>query len=254
MKYVRKITALVLAIIFCAAIVIGLGVIYSVQNVNVEFRDYTGKYGAEFEKTKENLSRLKGTGIFFISDKDLTDRLSDSTVLAVESYERVYPCSVNVKIKERVECFTVQASADVASVYDDDGVFMYTARTDGGEYLNPSDNSPNITVGTAGDGYLTAQDYKCVAALCKEIKSSFKALRKIVDSVTVYVSLNTANVKFKSGVSIVVSDWQVNVKNKIERVCAVYETLSDKQRTCGMITVADGPTDTQPTARYSQGN
>ena len=252
MKYVRKITALVLAIIFCAAIVIGLGVIYSVKNVNVEFIGYTGKesVGLEFENTKKNLEKLKGTGILFISEGDLTDKISDSSVLAVESYERVYPCSVNVKIKERVECFIVQSSADVASVYDEDGVFMYTARTEGGEYLNQSDFSPNISVNT-GDGYLTSQDYKSVAALSKEIKSSFGALRKLVDSVTVYVSLNTANIKFRSGISIVVSDWQSNAKNKIERAFAVYNSLSDKQRTCGRITVKDGATETQPTARYS---
>ena len=248
MKYVRKVTALVLAIIFCAAIVIGIGVIFSVKNVNVEFVDYSGEYTEEYERTKENLNKLKGSGLLFLSEADVKSKLSGGDVITIESYERIYPCTVNVKVKERVECFTVR-TADGVSVYDEDGVFMRSVRTENGDYLNPLDNSPDITVGAA-DSKLSDDDYKCVASLCRGVKSSFGALRKIVESVTVYGSLNTANIKLRSGISIAVSDWKNNAENKIEAVFEEYKNLSDKQRTCGMITVADGERGTRPTAKY----
>lgn len=248
MKYVRKVTALVLAIIFCTAIVIGIGVIFSVKNVNVEFVDYSGEYTEEYERTKENMNKLKGSGLLFLSEWDVKSKLSGGDVITIESYERIYPCTVNVKVKERVECFTVRI-ADGVSVYDEDGVFMHSVRTESGEYLNPLDNSPDIAVGAA-DGKLSDDDYVCVASLCRGVKNSFGALRKIVESVTVYGSLNTANIKLRSGISIAVSDWKNNAGNKIKTVFEEYKNLSDKQLTCGMITVADGERGTGATAKY----
>ena len=249
MKYVRKVTALVLAIIFCAAIVIGIGIIYSVKNVNVEFIDYSGNYTEEYERTKENLNKLKGSGLLFLSEEDVKSKLSGGDVITIKSYERIYPCTVNVTVKERVECFTVR-TVDGFNVYDEDGVLMRSVRSEDGEYLNSLDNSPDISVSSA-DGKLTDEDYKCIAVLCQSVKSSFEALRKLVDGITVYTSLNTANVKFKSGISIAVSDWKNNAENKIKAVKEEYEKLSDKQRTCGMITVADGERGTEPTAKYN---
>ena len=250
MKYIRKVTALVLSIIFCAAIVIGLGVIFSVKNVNVEYVDYSGEYTAEYAKTKENLNKLKGSGVLFLSEKDVESKLSDEGVIAIESYEINYPCTVNVKLKERVECFVVK-TGEVFSVYDEDGKFMRSVRTESGEYLNALDGSPDISVFTAGQGRLTAEDFNCVAALGKEVKKSFGALRKIVESVTIYDSLNTANIRFRSGISIVVSDWKNNASDKVEAAYATYLNLSDKQRTCGMITTAYSEQSGEITAKYS---
>ena len=251
MKYVRKVTALVLSIIFCAAIVIGIGIIYSVKNVNVEFIDYTGKYTEEFENTKNNLKKLKGSGMLFISAGDVSGKISDKGVLAIESYERVYPCTVNVVVKERVECFIIK-SFDVISVYDEDGALMRTDKADGGVYLNPSDNSPDITVNTESVAVkLSAKNLKSVASLCMAVKQSFGSLRKLVDNVTVYVSVDTANIKLRSGLSIAVSGWENNAEGKIAAVYEIYKNLSDKQRTGGIISVRDGSAGTQPTANYS---
>ncbi len=250
MKYIRKVTALVLSIIFCAAIVIGVGVIYSVKNVNVEFVDYSGEHIAEYEQTKENLNKLKGSGLLFLSDSDVESKLSDSGVIAVESYERIYPCTVNVKLKERVECFAVK-SGEVFSVYDEDGKFMRSVRSENGEYLNALDKSPDIMVASDGGKNLSDEEFVCVAALCKGVKTSFGAQRKIIESITVYDSLNTANIKFRSGLSISVWDWKNNAGKKIEAVYTAYLNLNDKQRTSGRITVSESEQGGEITAKYS---
>lgn len=249
MKYVRKITALVLAVIFCVAIIIGIGVIYSVKNVNVEFVDYSGEYTAEYEQAKSSLNKLKGSGLLFLSEGDVLNKLHENGNIVLVSYERNYPCTVNVKLKERVECFVVK-NGEYFSVYDEDGVLMRSVRPESGEYLNGLDNSPNPVVGTAGDGSLDEEDYKSVAALCNEVKNSFGSFRRIVENVTVYVSLNTAEIAFRSGVSLAVYDWRNNAAKKIEAAFGVYKNLSDKQRTCGKITVGEGEQEAEPTAKY----
>lgn len=250
MKYIRKVTALVLAIIFCAAIVIGLGVIYSVRNVNVEFIGYSGMYEEEFGKTKENLNKLKGTGMLFLSDGDVQNKVSDDSVLAVASYERIYPCTVNVVVKERVECF-VSLSGDVAYVYDEDGEFMRSSRLNG-DYLNPYDGSPDVVVRGEISDTLSAEEYKNVGNLLKSFKTSFGVLRKLVDVVTVYSSLSSANIALRSGVSILVYEWEQNVAEKIAAVYGCYCALSDGERTDknGKITVADSAGGAHPVASY----
>ena len=250
MKYIRKVTALVLAIIFCTAIVIGIGVIFSVKNVNVEYVDYSGEYTAQFERTKENLNKLKGSGLMFLSDEDVCGKISDNSVIAVASYERIYPCTVNVTLKERVESFVCR-NGDVYSVYDEDGGLMRTVRRENGEYINSLDLSPNVLVGTAGDAELNADDFKCVAALCNEIKNNFGSMRRLIGSITVYSSLNTADVKFRSGISIAVSDWRNSQKEKIGAAYAVYLNLSDSSRTRGVIAVTGGKDGSEAVAKYS---
>lgn len=250
MKYIRKVTALVLAIIFCAAIVIGLGVIFSVKNVNVEFIDYTGQHNEEFERTRKNLNSLVGSGMLFISDDDVESKLSDERVIAVESYERIYPCTVNVVLKERIECFA-SVSDGIVYVYDEDGAFMRTERGEG-DYLNPSDSSPDIIVSGEKAGTLTAEEYKSVGVLLNNFKYSFGSLRKLVKSVVVYPSVNSANVYLRSGISIVVSDWDKNAREKMAAVYDCYRSLSDAQKidAGGKITVADGAAGAQPVAIY----
>ncbi len=250
MKYIRKVTALVLAIIFCAAIIIGLGVIYSVKNVNVEFIDYTGEHAEDFARTKENLNKLKGSGMLFLSEGDAVENLSDKSSLAVASFERIYPCTVNIVIKERIECFVSRADG-VVYVYDEDGAFMRHEMTEG-EYLNPADNSPDIEVRGENTDMLTVDEYKNVGSLLKSFKASFGALRKLVDGVIVYSSLSSANVVLRSGVSIVVSDWEQGQAEKMQAVYDCYKSLSDGQKTDkdGKITVVGGSAGAQPAARY----
>ena len=249
MKYVRKVTALVLAIIFCAAIIIGIGVIYSVKNVNVEFIDYSGEYVEEYAKAKDNLNKLKGSGIMFLSDGDVQSKIPEGGSIVLESYEKIYPCTVNVTLKERVECFVVRNGEQVA-IYDEDGVLMRSVRVENGEYLNKLDGSPDVVLKTLEGGSFSQEDYKSVATLLTQVKSSFSSLRKLVESVTVYGSLNSAEIALRSGVSVVVYDWQNNAKAKVEAVYDVYKNLSDKQKTCGMITVGDVEQEGEASAKY----
>ncbi|MDE6074947.1 MAG: hypothetical protein K2G26_00750, partial [Clostridia bacterium] len=94
MKYTRKLMAVGLAIVFCIAIVIGTGIILSVRNVNVTYIDYSGRYTeVEYAAARENLNKLKGSGLLFIGDDDVFGKVSATEVLAVESYEKKFPCT-----------------------------------------------------------------------------------------------------------------------------------------------------------------
>lgn len=249
MKYVRKITALVLAIIFCAAIVIGVTIIYSVKNVNVEYIDYSGTHLTEYAQTKQNFEKLKGSNMLFLKDGKLEEYLSDSKVISVAKYEKVYPCTVNVVLKERVECYVAVAEGGFA-VYDEDGLLMHNVAAEDSEApLNSADLCPNVRVQSDG-GQLSVEDFKSVARVGAFFKEEYGSLRKLVENITVYGSINTIRINLRTGITVALNDWQTAPEEKVKKSYEVYSSLTDAQRVCGMITVMGGVGDAGPSAKY----
>ena len=132
-----------LAIIFCIALVIGTGIILSVRNVNVSYIDYSGKYTeTEFAATKNNLNKLKGSGLLFVGDDDVYGKVTASEVLTVASYEKKFPCTVNVVVRERIERFSLKTENGY-TVYDDYGKAIRLVDADEAP-VNTLDGCPNF--------------------------------------------------------------------------------------------------------------
>lgn len=235
MKYSRKIMAAGLAIIFCIAIVIGTGVILSVRNVNVTYIDYSGKYTeTAFAATKDNLNKLKGSGLLFIGDDDVYDKISSSEVLAVESYTKKFPCTVDVVIRERVEYFTLKTENGY-TVYDDYGKAIRSADTDTAP-LNTLDGCPNVVL------ECTPDQTEELAALCRCFEENFGAFRRLVGGVSAkkYLDLQIATITLRSGVTISISEWKTATEQKVKKAYETYSALGDNERAGGTITVIDG--------------
>lgn len=247
MKYVRKITALILSIIFCAALVIGIGVIFSIKNVNVEYIDYSGEYLEEYEATKQKLNMLKGSGLLFLNEEDVTEKVTDDSVITVESYTKAFPCTLNVVLRERVECFAVR-KLNGYSVYDEEGKFIKSGAYKDGQVipLNSLDGSPDVLLN------VDDEDIPAVAELCGYFKEEFGSLRRLVESVTVTSQLDVtvASFSMRSGLDIAVSNWKVNGLEKLREAHLIYSGLTDSQLVCGIITAADGTDSSGPVAKY----
>ncbi|MDE6557713.1 MAG: hypothetical protein K2K39_01255 [Clostridia bacterium] len=244
MKYVRKVMAAGLAIVFLIALVIGTGIILSVRNVNVTFVDYSGRYEEDFNATRAELNKLKGSGLLFINDGDVYGKVTSSQKLAIVSYEKKFPCTVNVTVRERVECFTVK-TADGYAVYDDYGKLIRTPADDTTEPL-AWDGCPNVT--------LEAQPerYEDVAKMCRHFSERFGSLRRMVESVTAdkFLGVEVAYLKLRTGLTIALNEWTENTEAKIEEAYKTYCTLSDRQRITGRMTVVDGKNNSGPIAKY----
>lgn len=238
MNYVRKLTALILAVVFCVALVIGVGVIFSVRNVNVEYIDYSGNYTQEYKTTEDNLQKLKGSGLLFIGKDDIKDKLSDDSVIAVASYEKIYPCTVNVVVKERVERFALKLD-DGYAVYDADGILMREER----DSVSSSISAPVNALDESDDVVVNADsgDMENIAAIFSYIEESFGGVRTLVSSATVNKGVGSATdslqVKCRSGISFIVGDWKNNGKEKIIKIDEIYSSLSEKKKLGGSITV-----------------
>ena len=244
MKYIRKVMAAGLAIIFLIAIVIGTGIILSVRNVNVAFIDSSGRYTEEFNATRSQLNKLKGSGLLFINDGDVYGKVTSPEALAVVSYEKKFPCTVNVVIRERVECFTVKTD-DGYSVYDDYGKLIRTPADDSTEPLN-WDGCPNVLLSAPTD------KIEEVASVCRHFADKFGSLRRMVSSVSAdkFLGVDVAYITMRSGLIVAINEWTSSPAEKIEEAYRVYDSLSDRQRISGRITVVDGRNNSGPVAKY----
>ncbi|MCM1545631.1 MAG: hypothetical protein NC033_01205 [Clostridiales bacterium] len=230
MKHIRKVMAVGLAIIFLIALVIGTGVILSVRNVNVSFIEYTGEYKEEYAATRKNFDKLKGSGLLFIDDADVYGKVTATDVLAVESYEKKFPCTVNIVLRERIETFNYSADAGY-SVYDERGKLIRGGIE--GEPTNTVDKCPNVLLRCA-EG-----DIEGLAALCAEFNENFGALRRMVKSVETskFPGLQLADINLYSGLKITVHDWKTSGAQKIRKAFELYSQLDEYQKTGGAIDV-----------------
>lgn len=229
MKHVRKVMAVGLAIIFLIALVIGTGVILSVRNVNVSFKEYSGNYTDEYAATRKNFDKLKGSGLLFIDDDDIYGKVTSNDVFAVESYEKKFPCTINIVLRERIETFTYKTDSGY-SVYDERGKLM---RADETENKNSVDGSPNVLLSCA-EGEIEA-----LASLCAEFNKNFGALRRMVESVetSAFPGIQVADIKLYSGFTITVLDWKGSGAAKIKKAFDRYSEMSEYDKINGEITV-----------------
>ena len=232
--------------VFLIALVIGTGIILSVRNVNVTFIDYSGRCEEEFEATRAQLNKLKGSGLLFINDGDVYGKVTSSQKLAIVGYEKKFPCTVNVTVRERVECFTIK-TADGYAVYDDYGKLIRTPADDTTEPLN-WDGCPNVALSVDTD------KIEDVAKMCRHFSENFGPLRRMVESVSAdkFLGVEVAYIKLRSGLTIALNEWNSTTEQKIEEAYKTYFSLSDRQRISGRITVIDGRNNSGPVARYAE--
>ena len=230
MKYIRKVMAVGLAIIFLIALVIGTGVILSVRNVNVSFIEYSGDYSKEYAATRANFDKLKGSGLLFIDDEDIYGKVTATDVLAVESYEKKFPCTVNIVLRERIETFTFKTDAGY-SVYDERGVLIRNGIET--EPKNAVDGCPNVLLQCAEND--TAE----LAELCADFGEKFGSLRRTVESVETsrFPGLQILYFNLRSGLKIELHNWKTSGAQKVRKAFEEYEKRSEYGKLTGTITV-----------------
>lgn len=240
MKYLRKIGILIIAIVMAAAIAVGICVIYAVRNVNVTLLSYPDddeNLNSEILAVKEDvLKRVRGRVISSVSEADISSCLTDDYFL--ESFEKIYPCTINITVQQRREVFAVyDAGNENYSVYDENGKFLRTADNN----LNSYDGAPNLIL----EGIEYNEDIKELASVCAIFKSCTEeasSLRSAVEKVTLkksHTSLCGAGDKIVfdlwCGISIEIHDYQKLTEEKISKAYKYFRSLSTDQKLKGVI-------------------
>lgn len=230
MKYIRKMVALIIGIAFFAALIICVGRIFAVKNINVNLITYEDDCTESYKKAKDALSVYKGESILFLSEKEIAEKLSGGNYV-VTSCEKKYPCTINVTIKERLEIFAVSVGG-LYSMYDGDGNFLRSSL----ENTNISDGTPNVEL--TG---LAVEQLKTVAEIASSFKSNFGGLRSLVKSIKIdtrpEIEGYTDKLIFNTrcGILIQIDDYLNDYEEKISAAFQKYNTLSDRQKLSGRV-------------------
>ena len=241
MKYIRKGIALILIVVFIAAVAVGLGVIFAVRNVNVCAVSYSTEEGGgsdEFAEAvasiSESLSSLKGKSMIGVDGDDIASAVGESGYAELVSVEKVYPCTLNVTIKERLEVFAVY-DADSASYSVYDGSFSYI--TSKSSNINNLDGAENILVSD-----ISEEDYEYVVLVSGVLEDNFSSVRAVVKEISWRESgssdddTDVLTVELRSGLTLEIYNYRENTAEKAERLCEVFSELDENLKLDGTLT------------------
>lgn len=239
MKYIRKIASLVIIFVLLASIVIGIGVIFAVKNVNVTLQSYA--YAEDSEGAKAEIARYKslilgevrGTIIAFVGEEEVKEQIADSNYTLI-SFEKVYPCTLNIVLCERKETYAVQ-SGEGAVIYDADGAYLRTA-TGADEALNPIDNAPNVYI----EGAQTEEEVAFVATLGAVFEKNFAPLRSTVASISYQpaqsqFAQSRVVFRLRCGLRVEIQDFETLADLKTVKAHEVFASLSGEDKLGGVI-------------------
>ena len=230
MKYLRKMFSLVIGIAFFVALIISVGRIFAVKNININLITYEEDCSESYDRAKQALSVYKGSSILFISESDIAGKLTGSNYV-VTSCDKKLPCTINVTIKERLELFAVSVGGRY-SMYDSDGVYLRASE----ENANELDNLPNVEI----TGIATEQ-MGMIANIAAQFKANFGGLRSLVKSIDLdsrpEIEGYTERLIFnlRCGLVIQIDDYTQEYEEKISETYKKFCSLSDKQKLSGKI-------------------
>lgn len=230
MKYVKKIAALVIGIAFFAAVIICIGRIFAVRNVNVTLVTYSEDSTESYNNAKTALKRFKGESIIFLRSSDVSETFEGSN-FTLTSCSKKYPCTINIVLKERLETFAVSVGGQY-SMYDDEGKFLRKHT----ENENINDGSPNVEISG-----VTADEIEEVAKVAAAFKSEFKSLRSIVCGITLdsdsAIEDYTEKLIFKlrCGLKIELDNYAEYTEEKIGAAYAEFSRLTDGEKLNGTL-------------------
>lgn len=238
MKYFRKIIWFVMAIVLLASVIIGIGIIFAVKNVNISLTNY--RYGdwdslSEEERAAAEgeiafyknrvLEKFRGRLIGYVSEEEIASCF-EGTGFVLGSFEKEYPCTLNVSVRERREVFAVASSAGY-DIYDENGEYFHKSEV----ALNDIDGAPNIPVIGAD-----REQMKDVAELSGQFAEHFKALRSVVKEIEIQSTL-TANMIFylRCGIKVRIVDYVNFSAEKMRAAYSEFASLPGELKLSGTI-------------------
>lgn len=230
MKYLRRIAAMVIGVVFFAALVISVGMIFAVKNINVTLISYADDCAASYIEAKQSLKVFKGESILFINSNDVAKVVENSNY-TLSSCKKKYPCTINVVLKERLETFAVLTDGQY-TFYDNDGKYL---RKDL-ENKNITDGAPNVILSGSA-----VENINSVAKAASVFKETFKSLRSLVKSISLDVNPDVEGYtqklyfNFYCGLKIQIDNYTEFTQEKILKSYEKFVTLTDREKLKGVI-------------------
>lgn len=231
MKFLRKMVTFFIAVVFLAVAVVCVGMIFAVKNVNVTLITYADDYEESYNGVKDSLSVLNGETIIFVNEDTVSKIVSHSNY-SVTSFEKIYPCTINVTVKERVETFAVFVG-ELYYMYDDEGTYL-KGRVET-ENIN-TDGSTNVELVR-----ISVEQLPEIAGYAEIFKEKFNALRSIVSSIALDTKPDvegyTEKLVFnlRCGLKIQIDNYTEYTEEKIEAAYSKFCKLTDREKLLGTL-------------------
>lgn len=240
MKYIGKFFKGLIVALMMAIILIGVLVIFGVKNVNITLVGYSF---ADENQAEEVINEYKskitgecsGDLMAFVNENQIRE-IVDGDAYTLVSFEKFYPCTLNITIRERREAFAVLKDGGTYEIYDDNGEYIRFAENYELSF-NTVDNLPNIVL----TGVTQPSDVKVVADVASVFKNEFGALRSTVKEIV--LDKNDVIADYATSMKIVLSSdfvfelrrYETNSHAKLKTVIKTYNELDCSERLSGMI-------------------
>lgn len=257
---------MVIGVVFIASIIIGVGIIFSIKNVNVTLQSYSySEWDSMPEEDAQKaldeaneikqlvISKFGGKLIDFVDEKDLTKSFAETdfngNTYILVSLKKVYPCTLNITVKERREVFVVANGDGKYSTYDSYGTLMrsevdYYAE---GNYL---DGGPNVCVA----GVNSADDILAVTKAASVFESKFSSLRSTVRLIYLNSASNGLIFKLYCGAEISITGYTSLIETKMQAAYSKFITLSGEEKLSGgVMSIVSGDSGRVSAERYKNG-
>lgn len=242
MKKRVLITTLVSFLLLCAVVAAGLNAVFTVTSVQAEFSVASAEGEREASKLKQELDGYVGKSSTFLDEEEIASVIAAYPCMKAEKIEKHYPSTLEVRVSERREAFSLLTEQGYA-VLSDDGTYLYN-KTDlsnrrGGENILLSGFSFELVQGQAvNDGAFSA-----VIALYRVFSDVLGEPRANLVSLTYNagVVFDTFVLQMKEGIRIeIVSPTELTAEKARAALCDEkygYLARSDGEKLSGCITV-----------------
>lgn len=237
-------TTLVAFVLLLAVIAAGINAVFTVTLVRVDFVVYSEQGFQESEELQEKLNRYIGKSTTFLSLSDLEEDIAEYPCFRVETLEKNYPATVEVRVLERRETYAYMLKEGGYAVLDADGVYLYDKAKNenraGGE---------NVLIGDGFDLKLE-EGQKAEGRYFSELLCVFSVFNDMLEEARINaesVSLAFGGapssgifdfvIQMREGIVITLTDIAARTAEKAAVAMESYCAMRDDERVRGTLTV-----------------
>lgn len=229
MQNVKKYLIIMVAVAFGIAVIASCIMLFSVKKVSAEFSVIGESQATEIQEDLD--AAFKGKSLVFLKKSEVYAICDKYPYYEVISVTKEYPNVLKIEITKRLETFKVQ-TADKTYILDGEGVVLNdTGKTEFSSRVIPVNlGDVQVVNGTVGEKIATTDDNLFYSVLKTSrtlgLTDSVKEIK--IDSGAAW---HDAVFNTYTGVEVCVWGVEDQGETKIKRAFALYEKLSDYQKT-----------------------
>jgi len=233
----KRIIAVFILLVFCAALAIGSSTVFTIAEVKASYTLLSQEQKDKITDVDSLLNEFEGKNIMLLKNSEISSILKDYTYLKVTEINKVYPNTITIKIVERKEIFAVLKDQNYYMI-DIDGFVLSKKSVN----QNNIDNQSNIILQVEGNfnvgeyADITDNDlFECLLNISKLTDTFFKSInpndyiRNTLKKISIVNDMNI-NLIMSEGLVVSITDAKNKAEEKLSVALTSYNLLSPEQK------------------------